>query len=80
MFACLVAFTIWVIAWVLPVTFMLALAWGCDSNARQLGRRALVFLEATPIRPKLRSTPPSTPRGPATTGARSCAPRSSSSP
>jgi hypothetical protein len=47
-FACLVAFTIWVITWVLPVTFMLAMAWGCDSNARQLGRRALIFLDSDP--------------------------------
>jgi hypothetical protein len=40
--------TIWVITWVLPVTFMLAIAWGCDSNARALGRRALLFLESDP--------------------------------
>jgi hypothetical protein len=44
--ACLVAFTIWVITWVLPVTFMLAMAWGCDTNARALGRRALAFLQS----------------------------------
>jgi hypothetical protein len=49
-FACLIAFTIWVITWVLPVTFMLAMAWGCESNARQLGRRALIYLEADPDR------------------------------
>ena len=47
-FACLVGFTIWVITWVLPVTFMLAMAWGCDSNARGLGRKALIFLESDP--------------------------------
>jgi hypothetical protein len=47
-FACLVGFTIWVITWVLPVTFMLAMAWGCDTNARQLGRRALIYLESDP--------------------------------
>jgi hypothetical protein len=47
-FACLVGFTIWVITWVLPVTFMLAMAWGCDTNARRLGRRALIFLESDP--------------------------------
>jgi len=47
-FACLVAFTIWVITWVLPVTFMLAMAWGCDSNARRLDRKALIFLESDP--------------------------------
>ena len=47
-FACLVGFTIWVITWVLPVTFMLAMAWGCDTNARRLGQRALIFLESDP--------------------------------
>jgi hypothetical protein len=47
-FACVVGFTIWVITWVLPVTFMLAMAWGCESNARGLGRRALIFLESDP--------------------------------
>jgi hypothetical protein len=34
---------VWVITWVLPVTFMVAMAWGCESNARDLGRRALLF-------------------------------------
>lgn len=29
--------------WVLPVTFMIAMAWGCETHTRQLGRRALVF-------------------------------------
>jgi hypothetical protein len=47
-FACVVGFTIWVITWVLPVTFMLAMAWGCDTNARRLGRKALIFLESDP--------------------------------
>ena len=35
--------TIWVITWVLPLSFMIAMAWGCDTGARQLGRRALIF-------------------------------------
>jgi hypothetical protein len=48
LFACLIAFTLWVITWVLPVTFMLAMAWGCDTNARALGRRALIFLDSDP--------------------------------
>jgi hypothetical protein len=39
----LMAGAIWVITWVLPVTFMIAMAWGCESHARQLGRRALVL-------------------------------------
>ena len=36
-------FGIWVTTWVLPVTFMIMMAWGCETHARQLGRRALVF-------------------------------------
>ena len=36
---------VWVTTWVLPVTFMVAMAWGCESNARQLGRRALLFYD-----------------------------------
>ena len=36
---------VWVTTWVLPVTFMVAMAWGCESHARQLGRRALLFYE-----------------------------------
>ena len=35
--------TIWVITWVLPLTFMIAMAWGCNIHARRLGRRALIF-------------------------------------
>jgi hypothetical protein len=41
----LFAATIWVTTWVLPVTFMIAMAWGCETHARQLGRRALFFYE-----------------------------------
>jgi hypothetical protein len=36
---------VWVTTWVLPVTFMVAMAWGCESHARQLGRRALLFYD-----------------------------------
>ncbi|MGA9858119.1 MAG: hypothetical protein WBQ18_09670 [Solirubrobacteraceae bacterium] len=36
---------IWVTTWVLPVTFMVAMAWGCETHARQLGRRALLFYD-----------------------------------
>jgi hypothetical protein len=38
-------FAIWVTTWVLPVTFMIMMAWGCETHARQLGRRALVFYD-----------------------------------
>ncbi len=30
---------------VLPVTFMIVMAWGCETHTRQLGRRALVFYD-----------------------------------
>ena len=36
---------IWVTTWVLPLTFMVAMAWGCETHARQLGRRALLFYD-----------------------------------
>jgi hypothetical protein len=38
-----VGVTIWVITWVLPLSFMIAMAWGCNTQARQLGRRARIF-------------------------------------
>jgi peptidoglycan/LPS O-acetylase OafA/YrhL len=31
--------------WILPVTFMILMAWGCETHARQLGRRALLFYD-----------------------------------
>jgi hypothetical protein len=34
---------IWVTTWVLPVTFMIAMAWACEAHARSLGRRAMSF-------------------------------------
>ena len=36
---------IWVTTWVLPATFMVAMAWGCETHARELGRRALLFYD-----------------------------------
>ena len=39
----LIGGAIWVITWVLPVSFMIAMAWGCESHARSLGRRTLSF-------------------------------------
>jgi hypothetical protein len=36
---------IWVMTWVVPFTFMIMMAWGCETHARQLGRRALVFYD-----------------------------------
>jgi hypothetical protein len=43
MLGLLLAAAIWVTTWVLPVTFMIVMAWGCESHARQLGRRAVAF-------------------------------------
>jgi hypothetical protein len=34
---------IWAITWVLPLTFMIAMAWACESHARSLGRRTMSF-------------------------------------
>ncbi len=42
-FGLVVGVGLWVITWVFPVTFMIAMAWGCESHTRQLGRRTLVF-------------------------------------
>ena len=36
---------VWIITCVLPVTFMIAMAWGCESHTRQLGRRVLLFYD-----------------------------------
>jgi hypothetical protein len=41
----LLAGAIWVMTWVVPFTFMIMMAWGCETHARQLGRRALVFYD-----------------------------------
>ena len=34
---------IWVMTWVLPVSFMIVMAWACESHARSLGSRTLSF-------------------------------------
>ncbi len=36
---------LWVMTWVLPFTFMIMMAWGCETHARQLGRRALAYYD-----------------------------------
>ena len=38
-----VGLAFWAITWILPLTFMIAMAWGCESQTRALGRRALAF-------------------------------------
>jgi hypothetical protein len=34
---------IWALTWIFPVSFMIAMAWGCESHTRELGRRVLAF-------------------------------------
>jgi hypothetical protein len=34
---------LWAVTWVLPLTFMIAMAWGCETHARQLGLRTLAL-------------------------------------
>ncbi len=41
----LVGAAVWAMTWVLPFTFMIMMAWGCETHARQLGRRTLVFYD-----------------------------------
>lgn len=36
---------VWVTTWVFPVTFMIAMAWGCESHARRLGSRLLDYYD-----------------------------------
>jgi hypothetical protein len=40
-------FLIWAMTWILPLTFMVAMAWGCESHARQLGLRTLSLFGGT---------------------------------
>ena len=37
------ATVIWMITWVLPLSFMIAMAWACESHARSLGSRTMRF-------------------------------------
>lgn len=34
---------IWISTWVFPLTFMIVMAWACESHARSLGRRTMRF-------------------------------------
>jgi hypothetical protein len=34
-----VAALIWALTWVVPITFMILMAWGCENDARQFGQR-----------------------------------------
>ena len=44
-FGVLLGVGIWVTTWVLPLTFMIVMAWGCETHARQLGRRTLLYYD-----------------------------------
>ena len=44
-FGVLLGVAIWVTTWVLPLTFMIMMAWGCETHARQLGRRTLLYYD-----------------------------------
>ena len=37
---------IWLTTWVLPLTFMIVMAWGCETHARQLGRTTLLYYDS----------------------------------
>ena len=39
----LIGAVIWAITWILPVSFMIAMAWGCETHARGLGHRTMTF-------------------------------------
>jgi hypothetical protein len=36
-----VAATIWILTWVVPVTFMIVMSWTCESDARRFGQRVM---------------------------------------
>ena len=36
-----VAATIWILTWVVPVTFMIVMSWACESDARRFGQRVM---------------------------------------
>jgi hypothetical protein len=42
-FGILAAGALWAITWIFPVTFMIAMAWGCESNTRRLWRRTVAL-------------------------------------
>lgn len=44
-FGVALATALWATTWILPVTFMIAMSWGCETHARQLGRRTLLYYD-----------------------------------
>jgi hypothetical protein len=43
---------IWLSTWVFPITFMVAMAWGCESHTRTLGRRVMAFYDGEATSPE----------------------------
>src|SRR5690348_317875 len=38
-----VAGLIWVLTWVVPITFMIVMSWACESDARRFGNRVTTY-------------------------------------
>ena len=79
-FGVLLGVGLWVMTWVVPLTFMIMMAWGCETHARQLGRRTLLYYdgEAGSVLEAIKAADQQT-RPAVTTNGRSCgAPRCSS--
>jgi hypothetical protein len=47
-----IGIAIWVITWIFPATFMIAMAWGCHSHARRLFRTALEYYSGEAVAAK----------------------------
>ena len=43
---------IWLSTWVFPITFMVAMAWGCETHTRTLGRRVMAFYDGDAVTPQ----------------------------
>ena len=39
---------LWAVTWIFPVTFMIMMAWGCETHSRQLFRRVRAYYAAEP--------------------------------
>jgi hypothetical protein len=39
----IVAALIWALTWVVPITFMILMAWGCENDARRFGQRVATY-------------------------------------
>jgi hypothetical protein len=53
----LLAAGLFVITWVIPVTFMLAMSWSCETDTRTLGDRAIRFYGEAPAQTLARAEP-----------------------